>query len=136
MLILKILQYLKNNLFQEYIADLKNKMIQAAVELYFQNNRMTDPTIRVEEIADEQHYFNTTTRHYQSVDFIISASNKLPFLSDENFEQLAAIKRVTEEVIGWCDLPINTVYCVQTLVPIQEKWYARIILELQKQRRG
>ena len=110
-------------------------MTQAAVDLYFQNNTMVDPTIRVEELANEQHYFNTTIGNYQSVDFIVSPSNNLSFLSDENFEQLAATKRVTEEVIDWCDLPINVVYCVQNVVPIQTKWGARIILKL-KNREG
>ena len=113
-------------------------MTQAAVDLYFQNNTMIDPTtIKVEEVSDEQqHYLNTTIENYQqSVEFIVSPSRNISFLSDENFEQLAAIKRVTEEAIDWCDLPINTVYCVQTLVPIQAKWGARVILEL-KNREG
>ena len=113
-------------------------MTQAAVDLYFQNNTMVDPTkIKVEELSDEQHYFNTTIgNNYQSVDFIVSPSSNLSsFLSDENFEQLATIKRVTEEPIDWCVLPINVVYYVQTVVPIQTKWAARVILEL-KNREG
>ena len=112
-------------------------MTQAAVDLYFQNNTMVDPTtIKVEELSDEQHYFNTTIGNYQSVEFIVSPSSNLSFLSDENFEQLAAIKRVTEEAIDWCDLPINIVYCVQTLIPIQTKWGARVILKLKNREGG
>lgn len=110
-------------------------MTQAAVDLYLQNNKTVDPRIRGEELADEQNYFNTTTGYYQSVDIIVSPSSDLSFLSDEHFEQLVATKRVTEEAINWCNLPINIVYCVQTLVPIQANWGARVILEL-KNREG
>ena len=111
-------------------------MTQAAVDLYLQNNTMIDPTIRVEELPDEQHYFNTTLGNYQAVDFIVSPSSNLSFLSDENFDQLVATKRVMGEAIDWCDLPINTVYCVQTFVPIQAKWGARVILELKNREGG
>ena len=61
----------------------------------------------------------------QPLDFKI-----LSFLSDHDFEYLAATKHVTEEAIDWCNLPINTVYRVHALVPIQTKWGARVILEL------
>ena len=55
----------------------------------------------------------------------------LSFLSDEDFEYLVATKQVSEEAIDWSELPVNTVFRVQNLVPIQTKWGPRCILELQ-----
>ena len=54
----------------------------------------------------------------------------ISFLSDEDFEYLAATKRVADEAIDWCNLPMNMIYRVRALVPIQTKWGAHVILEL------
>ena len=76
-------------------------------------------------------YFNYTTQESKpAVDFKI-----LSFLSNEDFEYLAATKHVAEEAIDWCDLPINIVFRVHALMPIQTKWGGRVILEL-KSREG
>ena len=73
-------------------------------------------------------YFNFTAEDQQQqpvVDFKV-----ISFLSDEDFEYLIATKRVADEAIDWCNLPMNIIYRVHTLVPIQTKWGARVILEL------
>ena len=52
------------------------------------------------------------------------------FLSDTDFDQLAATRDIAEEAIDWCDLPINVVYRVNEVVPVQTKWGARVIFKL------
>ena len=52
------------------------------------------------------------------------------FLSDENFEYMAAAKRVSEEAIDWKDLPVDIIFRVLAMVPIHTKWGAHVILEL------
>ena len=74
-------------------------------------------------------YINTLGNSQPALDFDIPPSF-LAFLSDEDFEYLAATKQVSEEAIDWSDLPVNTVFRVQNLVPIQTKWGSRCILEL------
>ena len=54
----------------------------------------------------------------------------ISFLSDQDFEYLTATKRVADEALDWRNLPINIVYRVHALVPIQTKWGAHVILEL------
>ena len=51
------------------------------------------------------------------------------FISDEDFAQLSATKRVTQEAIDWCDLPLHVVYQVEGIVPLT-KWGAQVILQL------
>ena len=77
-------------------------------------------------------YFNAIGSSYQPADFKISPSNKLSFLSDENFEHMAAATRLGEEaiILDWCHIPMNTVYRVQTLAPIETKWGPQVILQL------
>ena len=72
-------------------------------------------------------YFNLIAENQQQpvVDFKV-----ISFLSDEDFEYLTATKRVADEAIDWCNLPMNIIYRVHTLVPIQTKWGAHVILEL------
>ena len=57
------------------------------------------------------------------------------FLSDENFEYMAATKRVSEEAIDQKDLPVDIIYRVHAIVPIRTKWGAQVLLEL-KNREG
>ena len=52
------------------------------------------------------------------------------FLSDENFEYMAAARRVSEEAIDWKDLPVDIIFRVLAIVPIRTKWGAQIIIEL------
>ena len=72
-------------------------------------------------------YFNLIAGDQQQpvVDFKV-----ISFLSDEDFEYLTATKRVADEAIDWCNLPMNIIYRVHTLVPIRTKWGAHVILEL------
>ena len=83
--------------------------------------------------ANNFNFLATTMANFpQQLDFSTPLSS---FLSDENFEHLAAAKRVSEEAIDWKDLPMNIVFRVHALVPIQPKWGAQVILEL-KNREG
>ena len=60
-----------------------------------------------------------------AVDFRI-----ISFVSDADFEYLAAARNVAEEAIDWSDLPINIVYRIHAVLPIQTKSGARVILKL------
>ena len=57
-------------------------------------------------------------------------SNKLCFLSDDDFDNMVAAKHEAEEAIGWKVLPENIVYRVEQMTPIQTKWGSRCILHL------
>ena len=77
-------------------------------------------------------FFGTTMASLpQHLDFTAPSS----FLSDENFEYMTAAKRESEEAIDWKDLPVDIVFRVHAIVPIQTKWGAQVILEL-KDREG
>ena len=52
------------------------------------------------------------------------------FLTDAHFECLATVKHVAEEAIGWSLLPLDTVYNVIKLTPVQTKWGSRYIIEV------
>ena len=56
--------------------------------------------------------------------------NAISFLSDADFEYLAATKHAAEEAIGWKMLPENIVFRVDKLIPIQTKWGLRTIVQL------
>ena len=60
----------------------------------------------------------------------MSHSNEICFLSDADFDYMAATKHATEEAIGWKLLPENVVYRVEKMSPIQTKWGSRCIVEL------
>ena len=57
-------------------------------------------------------------------------SNKICFLSNDDFDYMAAAKHEAEEAIGWKLLPENIVYRVDKMCPIQTKWGSRCILHL------
>ena len=57
-------------------------------------------------------------------------SNKICFLSNDDFDYMAAAKHEAEEAIGWTLLPENIVYRVEKMCPIQTKWGSRCILHL------
>ena len=58
------------------------------------------------------------------------AFNITSFLSDADFEYLAATKHVAEEAIGLILLPRNIIYRMDKLTPIQTKWGSRYIVQL------
>ena len=48
-------------------------------------------------------------------------TNKICFLSNDEFDYMVAAKHAAEEAIGWKVLPENTVYRVNKMNPIQTK---------------
>ena len=54
----------------------------------------------------------------------------MPFITDEMFEELATPKRNTEDAINWCDLPVNVIYQVKFLIPVQTKYGNQVLLVL------
>ena len=65
-----------------------------------------------------------------SEDTPLHYSNKICFLSDDDFDYMVAAKHEAEEAIGWKVLPQNIVYRVEQMSPIQTKWGSRCILHL------
>ena len=57
-------------------------------------------------------------------------TNKICFLSNDDFDYMVAAKHAAEEAIGWKVLPVNTVYRVDKMNPIQTKWGCRCIVHL------
>ena len=57
-------------------------------------------------------------------------TNKVCFLSNDDFDYMVAAKHAAEEAIGWKVLPENTVYRVDKMNPIQTKWGRRCIVHL------
>ena len=52
------------------------------------------------------------------------------FISDEMFEEIAAPKRNMEDAIDWRELPINVIYEVKLLTPVQTKFGNKVLLTL------
>ena len=61
---------------------------------------------------------------------MFKTTNKICFLSNENFDYMVATKHAAEEAIGWKLLPENTIYRVENMNQIQTKWGSRCILQL------
>ena len=57
-------------------------------------------------------------------------TNKICFLSNDDFDYMVSAKHAAEEAIGWKVLPENTVYRVDKMNPIQTKWGRRCIVHL------
>ena len=57
--------------------------------------------------------------------------NRMYFLSDDDFNYMAAAKHDAEEGIGWKILPENIVYRIEKLTQVPTKWGIRHILHLQ-----
>ena len=53
-----------------------------------------------------------------------------PFITDEIFEQLAAPKRNIEDAIDWCELPLNVIFQVRFLIPVQTRYGNKVLLVL------
>ena len=60
----------------------------------------------------------------------IHYTNRICFLSDDDFDYMVAAKHAAEEAIGWKVLPENIVYRVEKMSPIQTKWGSRCIIHL------
>ena len=59
-----------------------------------------------------------------------------PFITDERFEELVASKRdekTAANTIDWCELPIDVIYLVKFLVPVQTNYGTKILLVLTNQ---
>ena len=87
----------------------------------------------MDELFDTLDLFNTASTAAAAAvppSLTASSSSANVFLSDVDFEQLAATRRVTEEAIDWVNLPIGVVYHVHSILPIKTKWGAQIILVL------
>ena len=53
------------------------------------------------------------------------------FISDETFEELTALRRDEEDnVIDWCDLPLDIIYQVKFLIPVRTKYGNKVLLVL------
>ena len=54
------------------------------------------------------------------------------FISDETFEELTAPRRNEEDnnVIDWCDLPLDIIYQVKFLIPVRAKYGNKVLLVL------
>ena len=57
-------------------------------------------------------------------------SNRICFLSNEDFDYMIKTKHSTEEALGWKLLPENIIYRVEKMTPIQTKWGSRCIIQL------
>ena len=68
--------------------------------------------------------------HGKNEDTSFHYSNKICFLSNDDFDNMVAAKHEAEEAIGWKLLPENVVYRVDRMCPIQTKWGSRCILDL------
>ena len=65
---------------------------------------------------------------------ILHQSNRICFLSNDDFDYMVAAKHAAEEAIGWKVLPENVVYRVEKMSPIQTKWGSRCIVHLRNAR--
>ena len=87
----------------------------------------------MDELFDTLELFNTASTVAEAVPSSLAAASSSSanvFLSDVDFEQLAATRRVTEEAIDWLNLPIGAIYHVHSILPIKTKWGAQSILVL------
>ena len=62
--------------------------------------------------------------------FLQDCMTTTSFISDEMFEEIAAPKRNMEDAIDWCELPINVIYQVKFLIPVQTKFGNQVLLVL------
>ena len=81
-------------------------------------------------------FIGTTTMAPSMINFSQQLENyTTSFLSNENFEYMSTTAKSTpeDEVIDWEDLPLNMVFRVHKILPIQTKWGSQVILELRNQ---
>ena len=64
--------------------------------------------------------------HGKNEDTSFHYSNKICFLSNDDFDYMVAAKHEAEEAIGWKLLPENVVYRVDRMCPIQTKWARKV----------
>ena len=75
-------------------------------------------------------YLNFTNETQMHENRQSTSEKSISFINDETFEYLAANRRATEEALDWFNLPINTIYRIEELIPMQTKWGSHAILEL------
>ena len=63
------------------------------------------------------------------IDHLLDCMTTL-FITDEMFEELAAPKRNMEDAIDWYELPVNIIYQVKFLIPVQTKYGNKSLLVL------
>ena len=73
---------------------------------------------------------NNNKNNIGNEDTPLHYTNKICFLSNDDFDYMVAAKHAAEEAIGWKVLPENTVYRVDKMNPIQTKWGCRCIVHL------
>ena len=57
-------------------------------------------------------------------------SNGICFLTDTDFDWYVSNKHQAEEAVGWKLLPVNVVFRVDKMTPVNSKWGVRTIIEL------
>ena len=79
---------------------------------------------------------NNSIMAQAQVDLYLQEMLAEPFITDERFEELVAPRRdekTAANTIDWCELPINVIYLVKFLVPVQTKYGTKILLLLTNQ---
>ena len=79
---------------------------------------------------------NNSIMAQAQVDLYLQEMLAEPFITDERFEELVAPKRdekTAANTIDWCELPINVIYLVKFLVPVQTNYGTKILLLLTNQ---
>ena len=88
------------------------------------------PTVTTTQIGQKQEEMDAHDENNSSKDIPFHYSNKICFLSNEDFDCMVAAKNEAETAIGWKLVPENIVYRVDKMCPIQTKWGSRCILHL------
>ena len=52
------------------------------------------------------------------------------FITDDVFDVLAAQKRISENAMDWCELPLHVIYLVKDVIPINTKYGPQTLLVL------
>ena len=88
------------------------------------------PTVTTMQIGQKQEETDARDENNSSKDSPFHYSNKICFLSNEDFDCMVEAKNEAEEAIGWKLVPENIVYRVEKMCPLQTKWGSRCILHL------
>ena len=57
--------------------------------------------------------------------FLQNATMTSIFITDVMFEEMTSSKRsIAEDAINWCELPVNVIYQVKYVIPVQTKFSA------------
>ena len=88
------------------------------------------PKVTTAQISQKLEEMEAHDENNSNKDIPFHYSNKICFLSNDDFDCMVAAKHEAEEAIGWKLLPENIVYRVDKMCPIQTKWGSRCILHL------